>query len=87
MGPKVDAACRFVRATGKRAAIGDLADLSRIIAGDAGTTITPQASGHRVRRGALSRPGSSPGTSSRRRASPVTRACRAASLHRVARIT
>ena len=45
MGPKVDAACRFVRATGKRAAIGDLSDLSRIIAGDAGTTITPQASG------------------------------------------
>jgi hypothetical protein len=25
MGPKVDAACRFVRATGKRAAIGELA--------------------------------------------------------------
>ncbi|HSW23917.1 MAG TPA: carbamate kinase [Burkholderiaceae bacterium] len=44
MGPKVDAACRFVRATGKRAAIGDLADLSRIIAGDSGTTITAQAS-------------------------------------------
>jgi carbamate kinase len=45
MGPKVDAACRFVRATGKRAAIGELADLSRIIAGAAGTTITPDASG------------------------------------------
>ena len=45
MGPKVDAACRFVRATGKRAAIGELADLSRIIAGRAGTTITPEASG------------------------------------------
>jgi carbamate kinase len=39
MGPKVDAACRFARATGKRAAIGELASLSRIIAGDAGTTI------------------------------------------------
>jgi carbamate kinase len=34
-----------VRATGKRAAIGELAERSRIIAGDAGTTITPQASG------------------------------------------
>jgi carbamate kinase len=45
MGPKVDAACRFVRATGKRAAIGDLADLRRIIAGEAGTTVDPDAPG------------------------------------------
>jgi carbamate kinase len=45
MGPKVDAACRFARATGKRAAIGELADLQRIIAGESGTTITPEASG------------------------------------------
>ena len=40
MGPKVDAACRFARETGKKAAIGALADLARIIAGDAGTTIS-----------------------------------------------
>jgi carbamate kinase len=39
MGPKVQAACRFAAATGKRAAIGALPDLSRIIAGEAGTTI------------------------------------------------
>jgi carbamate kinase len=39
MGPKVDAACRFAAATGKSAAIGALADLGRIIAGEAGTTI------------------------------------------------
>jgi carbamate kinase len=45
MGPKVEAACRFVRATGKRAAIGELADLSRILAGEAGTTIDAGASG------------------------------------------
>jgi len=45
MGPKVDAACRFVQATGKRAAIGELGDLSRIIEGSAGTTITPEANG------------------------------------------
>jgi carbamate kinase len=45
MGPKVDAACRFARATGKRAAIGDLGDLGRIIAGEAGTMITPQVAG------------------------------------------
>jgi carbamate kinase len=45
MGPKVEAACRFVRMTGKRAAIGELADLSRIIAGEAGTTIAADAGG------------------------------------------
>jgi len=40
MGPKVEAACRFAAATGKRAAIGALADLTRILAGAAGTTIS-----------------------------------------------
>ena len=40
MGPKVDAACRFATSTGKTAAIGALADLARIIAGQAGTTIS-----------------------------------------------
>ena len=42
MGPKVEAACRFAKATGKRAAVGALADLGRIIAGDAGTTVTTE---------------------------------------------
>lgn len=45
MGPKVEAACRFVRATGRRAAIGALADLGRILAGEAGTTIDATAAG------------------------------------------
>jgi carbamate kinase len=45
MGPKVDAACRFVRTTGRRAAIGDLSQLERIIAGEAGTTIAADAAG------------------------------------------
>jgi len=45
MAPKVRAACRFATATGKRAAIGALADLSRIVAGDAGTTVSPTESG------------------------------------------
>ena len=45
MGPKVDAACRFVRATGKRAAIGELSQLSQILAGEAGTTIDAAATG------------------------------------------
>jgi carbamate kinase len=39
MGPKVEAACRFVAATGHRAAIGALGDVSRILAGEAGTTV------------------------------------------------
>jgi len=45
MGPKVDAACRFAKATGKTAAIGALGDLERIIAGEAGTTVSSAASG------------------------------------------
>jgi carbamate kinase len=41
MGPKVDAARRFVEATGRRAAIGALADLEAIVAGTAGTSVVP----------------------------------------------
>ena len=41
MGPKVDAACRFVELTGDMAAIGRLEDAQAIIAGTAGTIITP----------------------------------------------
>jgi carbamate kinase len=39
MGSKVDAACRFVEATGNRAAIGALTDAAQIVRGDAGTQI------------------------------------------------
>ncbi|TAH52720.1 MAG: carbamate kinase [Chloroflexota bacterium] len=39
MGPKVDAAIKFVQATGKRAAIGSLEDIEKIVAGEAGTNI------------------------------------------------
>ncbi|NYT17266.1 MAG: carbamate kinase [Methanomicrobiales archaeon] len=39
MGPKVEAACQFVEETGKRAAIGALADIQAIVAGDAGTQV------------------------------------------------
>jgi carbamate kinase len=45
MGPKVEAACRFALATRKKAAIGALPDLQKIIAGDAGTTISCQETG------------------------------------------
>ena len=41
MGPKVDAACRFVEATGGFAAIGSLADAHEIVHGRAGTVIRP----------------------------------------------
>ena len=39
MGPKVEAAARFVEATGKRAAIGSLAEIEQIVAGETGTQI------------------------------------------------
>ena len=39
MGPKIDAACRFVRATGKRAVIGSLDQIEAMLAGQAGTQI------------------------------------------------
>ena len=42
MRPKVEAACRFAAATGKPAAIGALTDLGRILAGEAGTTVTTE---------------------------------------------
>jgi len=45
MGPKVAAVCRFASATGKSAAIGALADLGKIIAGEAGTTVSQKESG------------------------------------------
>jgi carbamate kinase len=41
MGPKVEACLRFVRASGQPAAIGALTDAADILAGRAGTTITP----------------------------------------------
>ena len=39
MGPKVEAAAGFVKATGRRAAIGGLGDIERIVAGSAGTQV------------------------------------------------
>lgn len=40
MGPKVEAACEFVRRTGGVAAIGSLEDASALLRGEIGTTIT-----------------------------------------------
>jgi carbamate kinase len=41
MGPKVAAACECVTMTSKSAAIGALADIERIVAGEAGTLVEP----------------------------------------------
>lgn len=40
MGPKVEAACRFVEATGCRAAIGELTKAVEIVRGESGTQIS-----------------------------------------------
>lgn len=39
MGPKVEAVCRFVDRSGRRAAIGSLEELSAVVAGTAGTQV------------------------------------------------
>ena len=39
MGPKVEAVCRFVEATGRRAAIGELEAIPELIAGTGGTQV------------------------------------------------
>jgi carbamate kinase len=40
MGPKVEAACRFAQVAGRRACIGNLAEVGAILEGRAGTTVT-----------------------------------------------
>ena len=42
MAPKVEAACGFVRATGRRAVIGALGDIEALLAGTRGTQITTE---------------------------------------------
>jgi carbamate kinase len=49
MGPKVDAACRFVERTGRVACIGATVDALAILAGTAGTQIHPEPEGAPVR--------------------------------------
>jgi carbamate kinase len=43
MGPKIEAACRFVEATGGIAAIGALDAAAAIVCGAAGTRVVPAA--------------------------------------------
>jgi len=49
MGPKVEAACRFVERTGGEAVIGSLAELAEVAAGRAGTRIVATRSALAVR--------------------------------------
>jgi len=49
MGPKVEAACRFVEATGNRAVIGRLEDAVGLLEGSCGTVVEP--TGHPIERG------------------------------------
>ncbi len=42
MGPKVEAAARYVRDSGRRAVIGSLDDLPALVAGTAGTIVEPR---------------------------------------------
>jgi carbamate kinase len=45
MGPKVEAASAFVRATGRRAVIGSLEQIEALLAGTAGTQLCTAAAG------------------------------------------
>jgi carbamate kinase len=49
MGPKADAAARFATNTGRRAAIGSLADAAALVAGRAGTQVRTSAAALRIR--------------------------------------
>ncbi len=40
MGPKVEAACKFVEASGGRPVTGRLADAEALLVGGAGTTVS-----------------------------------------------
>jgi len=53
MGPKIEAATRFVARTGRRAAIGSLADIAGIVAGTAGTNVVAQRSAADANPGSL----------------------------------
>jgi carbamate kinase len=52
MGPKVEAACRFVDATGKPAMIGRLTDATELLRGRCGTVVEP--AGHQAEVGSPS---------------------------------
>jgi len=53
MGPKVEAAARFVAKTGRRAAIGSLADIAGMVAGTAGTNVVTHDASERAAPGSV----------------------------------
>lgn len=55
MGPKVEAACRFVERTGRRAAIGALDEAEALLDGRAGTIVEPDGEGLASATGGASR--------------------------------
>jgi carbamate kinase len=55
MGPKIEAACRFVETSGGGAAIGSLTEAAAIVGGSAGTLVAPPSAGCDARRGASAR--------------------------------
>ncbi|AQZ63132.1 Carbamate kinase [[Actinomadura] parvosata subsp. kistnae] len=61
MGPKIAAACAFIRATGRPVAIGALDELAQVVAGTSGTRIESREQGRKAQL---------PGTSSRGAATP-----------------
>jgi len=56
MGPKVDAACRFVEATGRRAIIGRLDEAADLVHGTSGTVVEPDGAPTRTHRVAATTP-------------------------------
>lgn len=56
MGPKVEAACRFVERTGGTATIGALDELAAVVRGEAGTRVVPRTPGARQGRSPKRRP-------------------------------
>ena len=75
MGPKVDAACRFVERSGGEAAIGALGELAAVVQGEAGTTISrwvpALAASVRARSGGRSRRSFGRGSSAASRPAPT----------------
>lgn len=57
MGPKVEAACRFVEATGKRAVIGRLENAIELFAGTQGTTVVQDVEEADLRQQSAAMPG------------------------------
>ena len=51
MGPKIEAACRFVEATGGIAGIGALDGATEIVRGVAGTRVVPAGDAKKVHSG------------------------------------